>query len=49
MLFMGILYMFIVLIAIYYVTAIGHVFGIWKITQRPIKGSIFIPFYQWFR
>lgn len=39
---------FILLALIYYAMVIGHLFGAWKITQRPITfAKLCVPFYYW--
>ncbi len=39
---------FILLALIYYVMMVGHLFGAWKITQRPISfPKLCTPFYYW--
>jgi hypothetical protein len=47
MLYIRILFlMFIVLYVIYYILVIGHLFGLWKLTNETMKFSkVIIPFY----
>lgn len=39
---------FITLAATYYIMVVGHLFGLWKLTQRRITFvKLCVPFYYW--